>query len=72
MSATPLVSPGSSIVVADGIMADLADVPHGEPSWGRDNPAAAVEDFLSAHPEFEVEREESLSYFRNGWLKRVR
>ena len=67
----PLVSPGSWIVAADGIMADLADVPHGDPSWEHDNPAAAVRDFLSTHAEFAIECEETLTYFRNGWLRRL-
>ncbi|MDA1313144.1 MAG: CmcI family methyltransferase [Acidobacteria bacterium] len=76
----PLVTPGSYLIVADTIVRDLADVPGGDPSWAEDNPAAAVEDFLAAHPEFEraprvsqtsVENlPAAVSYWQGGWLRR--
>lgn len=50
-----LVTPGSYIVVADGIMQDLHDVPRGRPEWAWDNPAAAVAAFAAGHPEFILE-----------------
>jgi cephalosporin hydroxylase len=76
------VTPGSYIVATDGIMRDLADVPGGSPEWVNDNPAAAAHDFATAHPEF-VERQppwpfhsgeltENVTYWPEGWLKRVR
>ena len=76
----PLVTPGSYLVVADGIMRDLADVPGGDADWGSDNPLAAVDDFLSSHPEFEKVRPprsnqdiapaEGVTYWPDGWLRR--
>jgi cephalosporin hydroxylase len=50
-----LVTPGSYLIVQDGIMADLADVPGGRPSWAVDNPLPAVAEFLAEHPEFSAE-----------------
>jgi cephalosporin hydroxylase len=76
------VTPGSYIVAADGIMRHLADVPGGSPEWVTDNPAAAARDFAAAHPEF-VEQQppwpfhsgdltQNVTYWPEGWLKRVR
>lgn len=75
-----LVTPGSYIVVEDGIMKDLHDVPRGKPEWVWDNPIAAVEEFLSKHPEFKVEQprwlfnESNLSFnithWSGAWLRR--
>jgi cephalosporin hydroxylase len=77
----PLVSPGSYLIVADGVMEILADTPSGQASWADDNPAAATRDFLRAHAEFAYAPHRppfspdhaipELTYFRNGWLKRV-
>ena len=50
----PLVTPGSFIIAADGIMRDLTDVPGGDPAWLNDNPAAAALEFAASHPEFEL------------------
>ena len=49
-----LVSSGSYIIVADGLMEDLHDTPRGLPGWKNDNPKAAAQEFLLAHPEFEL------------------
>jgi cephalosporin hydroxylase len=75
-----LVTPGSYLIVEDGIMADLADVPGGEAAWATDNPLAAVADFLAEHPEFVAEppawkfNESRLSagvtQWPGGWLRR--
>ncbi len=51
----PLVTPGSYVIATDGIMEDLWDVPRGDPSWKKDNPARAARDFAAAHPEFVLE-----------------
>jgi len=48
----PLVTPDSYIVVADGVLEDLADVPRGKQEWAQDNPKKAAEEFLLEHPEF--------------------
>ncbi len=78
-----LVPAGSWIVVADGIMRDVVGAPRTQPEWSHDNPVSAVDDFLAEHPEFERadpprpfdESEgvgQNLTYFRDGWLRRVR
>jgi cephalosporin hydroxylase len=74
----PLVTPGSCIVAADGIMRDLADVPGGDAGWLHDNPAAAALEFASSHPEFELRPpiwpfnksrlHENITYWPDGWL----
>ena len=51
----PLIAPGSYVIVADGIMADLADVPGGSTEWRMDNPATAIAQFAESHPEFLIE-----------------
>lgn len=51
----PLVTAGSYIIVTDGVMEDVADAPRGEAEWRDDNPVRATEEFLSTHPEFELE-----------------
>ncbi|RKX41745.1 MAG: hydroxylase [Thermotogae bacterium] len=55
-----LVTQGSYIVVNDGFMKYLYDVPRGKVEWKEDNPAEAVREFLERHPEFEVEQPEWL------------
>lgn len=75
-----LVSPGSYLVVQDGIMQDLSDVPGGDPAWEQDNPARAAQDFVAAHPEFTIEPptwafdesrlHEGITHWPSGWLKR--
>ena len=76
----PLVTPGSCIIVTDGIMRDLADVPGGEAAWAHDNPAAAALEFASAHREFELRPpvwpfnnsplRQNITYWPDGWLWR--
>lgn len=53
---SPLVTIGSYIVVTDGIMKDLHDVPRGKSQWSWDNPARAALDFLALHPEFCIDQ----------------
>jgi len=75
-----LVSPGSYIIAADGIMRDLNDVPRGKSEWTWDNPAAAVAEFAQKHSEFvledaawpfkESELTENVTYWPKGWLRR--
>lgn len=76
----PLVTPGSHLVVQDGVMRDLADVPGGSPSWANDNPARAAEEFAREHPEFVLEPpawafnesrlNAGLTHWPSGWLRR--
>ncbi|HEX4809706.1 MAG TPA: CmcI family methyltransferase [Bryobacteraceae bacterium] len=74
----PLVTPGSCMVVEDGVMKDLADVPGGHPTWVEDNPITAVDAFIKRHPEFRREEARtpynrssisiSATYWPGGWL----
>lgn len=73
-----LVTPASYLVVTDGIMRDLYDVPTGQTSWEADNPARAAEDFVATHSGFVLETptrlfDESKShhdvtYWPSAWL----
>jgi cephalosporin hydroxylase len=70
----PMVTPGSYLVVFDEVMPMVADSPNAKPGWDLDNPLEAVHDFLSTHPEFEVDRAyERLvtTYCRSGFLRRL-
>jgi cephalosporin hydroxylase len=76
----PLVTPGSYLLVQDGIMRDLWDVPGGDPAWAWDNPARAAADFAAQHPDFVVEPpawrfneshlRRGLTHWTGGWLRR--
>jgi cephalosporin hydroxylase len=76
-----LVSRGSYLIAADGIMHDLASVPRGQASWTEDNPKEAVKEFVRAHPEFVCEppalpfdeslMSEGVTYWGGGWLRRT-
>jgi len=76
-----IVTPGSYIVATDGIMRDLADVPHGQADWDGDNPARAAEDFANSHPEFVLEQPawtfnesgltKNLTHWPSAWLRRL-
>ncbi len=76
----PLVTPGSCIVAADGILRDLTGVPGGDAAWSHDNPAAAALEFAATHPEFEMRPphwvfnestlESNITYWPDGWLWR--
>lgn len=76
----PLVTRESYIVVCDSNMAELADLPRGNPEWETDNPRTAAEEFLAANPQFYVEQptwphneselRSPITYWPNAWLKR--
>lgn len=79
----PLVTKGSWIVAADGVMQDLEDVPRGGAGWAQDNPARAARDFVGRNPHFVIEEpawpfnESTLTgnrvtHWPDGWLRRVR
>jgi cephalosporin hydroxylase len=75
-----LVTRGSYMVAADGIMADLGAAPRTNPDWSWNNPRAAVEEFLSARPDFSLAPppfafnegvvSEPVSYWSGGWLRK--
>lgn len=76
-----LVPVGSYIVVTDGIMQDLHDVPRGNPIWRDDNPSAATLEFVRLHPEFVPEQPlwpfnesnlcENVTCWPGAWLRRT-
>lgn len=76
-----LVTPGSYVLVQDGIMALVAGMPRAGKDWAENNPLAAIEAFLTEKSEFIAEMparpfDETLntgdhSHHPSGWLKRV-
>jgi cephalosporin hydroxylase len=76
-----LVTPGSYIIAADGVMRDLADVPGGEAGWLSDNPLEAATEFAAHHPEFRQQPPEwpvhageiieNVTYWPGAWLERL-
>jgi cephalosporin hydroxylase len=75
-----LVAPGSYIVVTDGIMGDLYDVPRGSEEWRWDNPTEAAREFQHSHPEFVFEQpawafnesvlQQNVTHWPEAWLRR--
>lgn len=78
----PLVTPGSYIVAADGIMADIAGQARTQPDWTWNNPQDAVREFVAAHPDFAIEEPawlfnesaltERVTYWPNAYVRRLR
>lgn len=71
---SPLIRPGGYLVVMDGIMGMLGDVPGGSPAWTADNPEVAVKAFLIEHPEFERDvrfNRIGATFAPGGFLRRV-
>jgi len=78
----PLVTVGSYVVVADGIMADLVGAPRSSADWSWNNPRAAAAEFVESHDDFELEPPSPVfnegvvtsrvTYWPGGWLRRVR
>lgn len=77
---SPLVSSGSYLIVADGFMESLTDVPRGKKEWREDNPIKAVQEFLEKRDDFFLEVPKwgfnesnlavNITYWSSGWLKR--
>jgi len=77
----PLVTPGSYIVAADGIMQDVAGAPRTRPDWTWNNPRTAVREFLASTRDFVGEEParpfnegivtERVTYWPEGFLRRV-
>lgn len=75
------VTPGSYIVVADGVMSEACDVPRGTPGWNEDHPSNAALDFAKLHPEFLIEQPvwsfnessltENITYWPTVYLRRL-
>ncbi len=84
---SPLVTVGSYIVAADGLMQELAGLQRFEDDrpnddWHTNNPQAAARSFAEKHPDFVLETpafefnesplNEPITYAPGGWLKRIR
>jgi cephalosporin hydroxylase len=77
----PLVTPGSYIVAADGIMEQVAGAPRTQPDWTWNNPKSAAAEFVAADSRFVIEDPEfpfnegavdtMVTYWPSGWIKRV-
>jgi cephalosporin hydroxylase len=71
---TPLVTPNSYCVVFDAVMTMVSDAPSAGEGWDMDNPLEAVREFLSEHPEFEVDpafNRLEVTYCQSGFLRRL-
>lgn len=76
-----MVTPGSYIVAADGVMQSLTDTPWGHSEWSHDNPAAAAREFADSRSDFIIKRPaalfgeehvvEQLTYWPDAWLYRL-
>jgi cephalosporin hydroxylase len=77
----PLVTPGSYIVVMDGIMAKLVGAPRSEPDWGHNNPRQAAAEWVARYPHFVIEEpafkfneghvRHRVTYWPDAFLRRV-
>ncbi len=76
----PLVTLGACLIVTDGIMRDLSDVPGGCAEWKDDHPSAAALEFEAANSDFEMREpawlfnrsklKDRITYWPDGWLWR--
>ena len=77
----PLVSVGSYIVAADGIMGDLAGAPRSDPDWTWNNPRDAAQEFAARDSRFRIEApdlpfnegdiSQPVTYWPSAYLKRT-
>jgi cephalosporin hydroxylase len=77
----PMVSQGSYIVVADGIMEDVVGAPRTKPDWSWNNPKAAAIEFVAQDPRFVIEEppfsfnegvvRDRVTYWPSAYVKRV-
>lgn len=78
----PLVAVGSYVVAMDGAMADFAGGPRTHPDWGWNNPCEAAKDYVAENPDFVIAPPpfrfnesliaERITYYKGGWLRRIR
>jgi cephalosporin hydroxylase len=73
---SPLVTPGSYLIVYDTVVEQMPEGMYPNRPWGRgDNPLTAVREFLSRNPDFEVDREVEerllITVAPGGYLRRV-
>ena len=67
---SPLVSPGSYIVVCDGIMRQVAGASRTSPDWLQDNPLEAIKAFLAEDDRF-VQEEPAFPFNEGAIVERV-
>lgn len=77
----PLVSVGSYIVAADGIMADVVGAPRTKPDWSWNNPKAAALQFVNENNDFIIEEPqfifneglitERVTYWPGAFIKKI-
>jgi cephalosporin hydroxylase len=77
-----LVSVGSWIVAADGIMEEVAGAPRTGADWTWNNPKAAALEFVSTRDDFRIELPaipfnegvitEPVTYWQGAWIRRVK
>lgn len=70
-----LVSVGSYIIVFDTIMPQLTGLPGARKNWTKDNPHAAVKNFLKENKDFKIDKEFHkffVSYCPDGFLKKIK
>ena len=77
----PMVTVGSYIVVADGIMASLAGAPRSHADWAWNNPLSAVREFVRDNPAFVIDEprfpfnegavNQRVTYWPSGFVRRV-
>lgn len=73
----PLVTPGSYLIVFDGIIEEMPEQFSTERPWGPgNNPLTAIRQFLHKNPEFvpddEIENKLLITAAPSGYLKRIR
>ena len=76
-----LVTPGSYMLVEDGIMQHVAGMPRTGADWSWNNPQSAITDFLATRSDFvtmkpprpfdESQEVPDCTHHPNGWLRRI-
>ncbi|HET6573941.1 MAG TPA: CmcI family methyltransferase [Fimbriiglobus sp.] len=72
----PLVTPGSYLLVQDGVIDTLPMfAPYSSAEGGRPGPLPATQAFVARHPEFEVDQARCdrflITHHPSGWLRRM-
>lgn len=77
----PMISKGSYIVAADGIMADVVGAPRTNSDWTWNNPRTALAEFVTEDPRFILEEpafvfnegivRDRVTYWPSAFLKRI-
>lgn len=77
-----LVSIGSYIIAADGIMENLVGAPRSSEDWGWNNPKAAAQEFVKTHDNFIIEEPsfpfneglitERVTYWPSAFIRRIK